>query len=165
MDSSHLAQLRSEAGRGNLVAERLLIQHWLAHDENDAISELLQSKRDAGQALHARFLEAELSCFHGWKTDVGWRELLQQCCGEGHPEASFVDALYRDWATHLDTTDTSTSPDTSINDPYSWQPPTWQTLVQSGRVNARAFFAICAQWAAAFCLFAPRARATTLCRD
>jgi len=129
MDSSHLAQLRSEADRGNPVAERLLLQHWLAQDEHDAVSELLQSKRDAGQALHARFLEAELSCFHGWKIDSGWRELLRQCCDEGHPEASFVDALYRDWATHLDTTGTDANPDTFNDDPYSWQPPQWQSLI------------------------------------
>ena len=130
MDSSHIAQLRTEAARGNPVAERLLLQHWLAEDEQHAVNELLQSKRDAGQALNARFLEAELSCFHGWKTDADWRELLQQCSEEGHPEASFVDALYRDWATHLlDSTHKNARADTASDDPYSWQPPKWQSLV------------------------------------
>ena len=127
MDSSHLAQLRNEADKGNPVAERLLLQHWLANGENDAVSELLQSKRAAGQALHARFLEAELACFHGWEVNADWRELLHQCSVEGHQEASFIDALYRDWATHLNTSGTNPDEHTS-EDPYSWQPPTWQTL-------------------------------------
>ncbi|MEP0204007.1 MAG: 2OG-Fe(II) oxygenase [Halioglobus sp.] len=128
MDSSHVATLRSEADKGNPVAERLLLQHWLANGENDAISELLQSKRAAGHALHARFLEAELSCFHGWETNIDWREVLHQCSVEGHPEASFVDALYRDWATHLNTTGSHAEEITADGDPYSWQPPTWHTL-------------------------------------
>jgi len=129
MDSSHLAQLQTEAENGNPVAERLLLQHWLAHKENEAVDQMLQRKRDAGQALHARFLEAELACFHGWKCESDWQDLLQQCSKEGHPEAGFVDALYRDWATHLDAVDTSHDSDITSDDPYRWQPPQWQILV------------------------------------
>jgi hypothetical protein len=129
MDASHLEHLRSEADKGNPVAERFLLHHWLVQGESDAISELLQSKQAAGQVQKARFIEAELSCFHGWKTDTSWQELLLQCCNDGHPEADFVTALYRDWSTYLDEDDTSASASATCDDPFDWQPPRWETIV------------------------------------
>jgi hypothetical protein len=55
MDTSHLAQLRSEADKGNPVAERFLLHHWLVEGESDAISELLQNKRVAGKCKKLDF--------------------------------------------------------------------------------------------------------------
>ena len=149
MDTSHLQQLREQASRGNPAAERLLLQHWLTQDDTQAIRELLQDKRHAGQATQAHFLEAELICFHGWNSDSDWRKLLQQCCAEGHPEAQFVDALYRDWATHCAAGDDSTS---GSGDPYDWQPPQWQNIVtQDGLTLERST------------LFAPRGLLHFIC--
>ncbi len=98
MDEKYRDQLLADAETGNKVAERLLLYGLLAEREHEEIAALLERLEQRSGAADRGFLEAELGCFHAWPCSLPWPDLLRECCDAGHPEASFVSAVYHDWA-------------------------------------------------------------------
>ena len=98
MDEEYRQRLRADADSGNKIAERLLLNAWLAEENQDEIDELLDRYAAKKDDLGKKYLEAELSCFHGWPTEQSWQEMLRECCESGHREALFTSSVYREWA-------------------------------------------------------------------
>jgi hypothetical protein len=123
----YLETLQRETTAGNPVARTLLINHWLADDNRESITGLLRSIENGGDTVTARFIEAELTCFHGWHGAADWRSLLAHCCEAGHAEAQFVSAIYRDWQALSGDTNATDNP---RGDGFGhWQAPAWQPVV------------------------------------
>lgn len=138
MDEEIRQRLEHDAEAGNKVAERLLLNDWLAGDHADAIDRLLDRRlRDSAQ--DGRLLLAELACFHAWPADQPWQEMLCECCSSGHKEALFIASIYHDWA---GLGEAAALLGRRINEPDAaedhmlwadgwdgWTPPAWETLI------------------------------------
>ena len=98
MDGEYRQRLQADADGGNKIAERLLLNAWLAEENHDEIRALLDRYVAKNDGTGKQYLEAELSCFHGWPSDQSWQEMLRECCDAGHREALFVNSVYREWA-------------------------------------------------------------------
>jgi hypothetical protein len=137
MDKQYREQLRANADTGNKVAERLLVYGLLAEREHEEIAALLDRLEQRSGTLDRLFLEAELSCFHALPGTRPWPDLLRECCDAGHSEASFVSAVYHDWArcggklAHR--TDDSRRP--WAQGWSDWTVPGWTTLIVSEGVR------------------------------
>lgn len=134
MDEFHRQRLKEDADAGNKNAERLLLNEWLAAKDREAIAALLDRYRHRDDEIGARFLEAELTCFHGWATERDWRTMLRECCEAGNKEARFVSSVYRVWA-GLEATGAEFEDDQMWSDGWdSWSPPEWTPLVDEDGV-------------------------------
>jgi len=115
MDEQTRQRLSADAEKGNKIAERLLLNTWLAGGDQASVAQLMEQYRARGDRVGGLFLEAELTCFHAWQTDDAWQEMLQQCSAAGHKEARFVESVYAAWA--------------------DWQRPSWTALIEEDGVR------------------------------
>ena len=127
-DPDYIDTLRRETTAGNPVARTLLVNHWLAADDHDAIAQLLRDIDAGGDPLSAQFLTAELCCFHGWTGPASWQSLLAACCEAGHAEAQFVAAIYRDWQAMSGNPEATDKPEAPGFG--QWQAPDWRPIVE-----------------------------------
>ena len=98
MENGALEHLIVAADGGNRVAERLLLNHLLASKSTAGIAQLLERKAKRESAVDARFLQAELACFHQYPCEEGWSGVLQACCRAGHKQALVVASAYHGWS-------------------------------------------------------------------
>ena len=98
MEASDRQEMFAATDAGNKTAERLLLSDLLSSNSREEIELLLAKKQQREGEVNARFLRAELACFHGYSAESDWTGLLRQCCDERHKEALFVASVYHDWA-------------------------------------------------------------------
>jgi hypothetical protein len=137
MDEEYRQRLRADADGGNKIAERLLLNAWLAEENQDEIDGLLDRYAAKKDELGKKYLEAELSCFHGWPGEQSWQELLRECCDSGHREALFTSSVYREWAKFSDS-DPSPEPAADVlwDDAWlDWTAPDWTQVVEQDGVT------------------------------
>ena len=137
MDEKYQKQLRTDAAAGNKIAERLLLNSWLAEENHEEINAFLANYMGDGSAAGKQFLEAELRCFHNWPGEKSWQELLRDCCDAGHVEARFVSSVYHEWARFCGTLPPSEkeSVDSWEDGWHGWTPPGWTTLLEKDGVR------------------------------
>ena len=121
--------LRRETAAGNPVARAMLVNHWLAAGASSEIQSILADMQAAGDQVASMFLQAELSCFHGWVGSDDWRALLAECCKAQHPEAVYVANLYREWQALSDIE--AATDDPKLDHFGQWQVPQWQAVAES----------------------------------
>jgi hypothetical protein len=137
MDEKFRQQLRKDAAAGNKVAERLLLNSWLAEENHGEINAFLANYPAGDSATGKQFLEAELRCLHNWPGDKSWQALLRECCDAGHVEARFVSSVYHEWARFSGFLPPSGSEAIdSWEDGWSgWTPPDWTTVLEKDGVR------------------------------
>jgi len=137
MDEKYQQQLRTDAAAGNRIAERLLINGWLAEENHDEINAFVASYAEGNSAAGKQFLEAELQCFHNRPGEKSWQELLRECCDAGHVEARFVSSVYHEWARFSGVLPPAEkeATDTWQNGWNSWTPPAWTTVLEKDGVH------------------------------
>jgi hypothetical protein len=137
MDEEYRQRLRADADSGNKIAERLLLNAWLAEENQDEIDELLDRYAAKKDELGKKYLEAELSCFHGWPSEQSWQEMLRECCESGHREALFTSSVYREWAKFIGLSKSSDpAADELWDDAWlAWTAPNWTQIVEQDGVT------------------------------
>ncbi|MBT8079450.1 MAG: 2OG-Fe(II) oxygenase [Gammaproteobacteria bacterium] len=147
---------------GNKAAERLLLADLLASNSREEIELLLAKKQQREGECNARYLRAELACFHAYPAESGWEELLMECCNVGHKEALFVAAIYHDWAGHAQAAEALVQ---RINDPSTnvaesdvvwrdgwsaWSLPEWQVVADTNGVRISRSSRFASNWLIGF---------------
>jgi len=162
MESNDLKDLFAATDAGNKIAERLLLSDLLASNRREEIELLLAKKAQRENDASARYLRAELACFHDYPADSGWAEMLQDCCKDGHKEALFVASLYHDWSGQQEAAallgrQVSGQPiseaeqQTVWGDGWaSWTPPTWSKVAERDGVTIDRSSAFATRWLIGF---------------
>jgi len=137
MEQQYRQRLRTDADSGNKIAERLLLNTWLAESNQDEITALLARYEKSGDSTGGKFLEAELSCFHNWSGEKPWHKLLHECVDAGHREAQLVSSLYHEWARQSGKLPSGEqAKDGMWQDGWrAWAPPEWITIADKEGVK------------------------------